>query len=73
MKQQKQKKFNDEVERGQQRQEEEGKHSQRAIFRPKLLSLDLMMTHTQRRTHKDTPRDTHTQRDKHTRTDSQML
>lgn len=73
MKQQKQKEFNDEVEREQQRQEEEGKHSQRAIFRPKLLSLDLMMTHTQSRTHKDTPRDTHTHRDKHTRTDSQML
>lgn len=73
MKQQKQKEFNDELEREQQRQEEEGKHSQRAIFRPKLLSLDLMMTHTQRRTHKDTPRDAHTQRDKHTRTDSQML
>lgn len=66
MKQQKQKEFNDEVEREQQRQEEEGKHSQRAIFRPKLLSLDLMMTHTQRRTHKDTPRDTHTHRETNT-------
>lgn len=35
----------------QQQQEQEGKHSQRAIFRPKLLSLDLMMTHTETNTH----------------------
>lgn len=45
----------------QQRQEEEGKHSQRAIFRPKLLSLDLMMTHTEAHTHRDKHTQTHAQ------------